>query len=312
MSSSSSDEVDARLDEICDEYVEEIYNDIVETQTIPQRTRQYVERHREGGQDQLWNDYFSEDPTFSTAIFRRRFRMNQNLFLRLVHGLEEYFPFFQQRRDATGRWSLTALQKCTAAIRLLAYGNAADTVDEYLRLAETTALSCLHNFTDGIIQLFGNEYLRRPTPEDLQRLLDIGEKRGFPGMVGSIDCTLNDINVLDRSPVFDDLLQGRAPRVKYMVNGHTYKLAYYLTDGIYPKWSTFIQSITLPQTPQHELFAKVQEATRKDVERAFGVLQSRFAISKMNGMDTIVLIYLNLKKETPPDVQRWKPRCQQI
>ena len=63
-----------------------------------------------------------------------------------------------------------------------------------------------------------------------------------------------------------------------MVNGHTYKLAYYLTDGIYPKWSTFIQSITLPQTPQQELFAKVQEATRKDVERAFGVLQSRFAI----------------------------------
>ena len=63
-----------------------------------------------------------------------------------------------------------------------------------------------------------------------------------------------------------------------MVNGHMYKLAYYLTDGIYPKWSTFIQSITLPQTPQQELFAKVQEATRKDVERAFGVLQARFAI----------------------------------
>ena len=63
-----------------------------------------------------------------------------------------------------------------------------------------------------------------------------------------------------------------------MVNGHTYKLAYYLTDGIYPKWSTFIQSITLPQCPKQELFAKVQEATRKDVERAFGVLQARFAI----------------------------------
>ena len=65
-----------------------------------------------------------------------------------------------------------------------------------------------------------------------------------------------------------------------MVNGHPYKLAYYLTDGIYPKWSTFIQSITLPQTPKQELFAKVQEATRKDVERAFGVLQARFAIVK--------------------------------
>ena len=79
--------------------------------------------------------------------------------------------------------------------------------------------------------------------------------------------TLNDINVLDRSPVFDDILQGRAPRVQYVVNRHQYDMAYYLTDGIYPKWSTFIQSITLPQGPKAELFAKVQEATRKDVER---------------------------------------------
>ena len=65
-----------------------------------------------------------------------------------------------------------------------------------------------------------------------------------------------------------------------MVNGHMYKLAYYLTDGIYPKWSTFIQSITLPQCPKQALFAKWQEAARKDVERAFGVLQARFAIVK--------------------------------
>ncbi|XP_048603704.1 uncharacterized protein LOC125581769 [Brassica napus] len=150
---------------------------------------------------------------------------------------------------------------------MLAYGCAADAVDEYLRLGESTTLSCLSNFTEGVIQLFGDEYLRRPNPEDLQRLLDIGEIRGFPGMIGSIDCTLNDINVFDRSPVFDDILQGRAPRVHYVVNGHQYDLAYYLTDGIYPKWSTFIQSISLPQVPKTELFAKVQEATRKDVEQ---------------------------------------------
>ncbi|XP_048630901.1 uncharacterized protein LOC125604744 [Brassica napus] len=276
-SSSSSDEIDERLDEVVDEIVEDAYNDIVEAQPNMQNTRGYIERDREGGHTRLVNDYFRENATYS-AQFRRRFRMNKGLFMRIVLALQEKFVFFQQRPDATGRLGHSPLQKCTAAIRLLAYGTGADTVDEYLRLAETSALLCLHNFTDGIIQLFGDEYLRAPTPDDLQRLLDIGEKRGFPGMIGSIDCTLNDINVLDRSPLFDDILEGRAPRVKYMVNGHMYKLAYYLTDGIYPKWSTFIQSISLPQSPKQELFAKHQEATRKDVERAFGVLQARFAI----------------------------------
>ncbi|XP_019084295.1 PREDICTED: uncharacterized protein LOC104709541 [Camelina sativa] len=162
----------------------------------------------------------------------------------------------------------------------MAYGSAADAVDEYLRLVETTTFSCLDHFVDTIINCFGDEYLRRPTPEDLQRLLDIGEFRRFSGMIGSIDCTLNDINILDRSPVFDDILNGRAPKVKYSVNGHQYKLAYYLTDGIYPKWSTFIKSIPLPQTPKYSFFATHQEAARKDVERAFGVLQARFAILK--------------------------------
>nr|VDC97483.1 unnamed protein product [Brassica oleracea] len=77
--------------------------------------------------------------------------MNKDLFLRIVYGLSENFPFFQQRTDATRRFGLSALPKCTASIRMLAYGSAADTVDEYLRLGETTAPSCLHNFTDGII-----------------------------------------------------------------------------------------------------------------------------------------------------------------
>ena len=108
--------------------------------------------------------------------------------MRIVHRLSEDVPFFRQRRDATGRFGLSPLQKCTAAIRLLSYGSAADAVDEYLRLGESTVISCLHKFIEGIIQLFRDEYLRRPTPEDLQRLLDIGEIHGFPGMVGSIDC----------------------------------------------------------------------------------------------------------------------------
>ncbi|XP_057540731.1 uncharacterized protein LOC130818584 [Amaranthus tricolor] len=88
----------------------------------------------------------------------------------------------------------------------------------------------------------------------------------------------NGINVLQRSPVFDDLLNGRAPQVQFDVNGNTYNKGYYLTDGIYPKWATFIDAITAPQTHKQRLFTQRQESARKDVECAFGVLQARFAM----------------------------------
>ena len=68
--------------------------------------------------------------------------------------------------------------------------------------------------------------------------------------------------------------------MNYIVNGHEYHLSYYLTDCIYQKWATFVQSISLPQGPKASLSARQQESVRKDVKRAFGVLQSRFAIVK--------------------------------
>ncbi|XP_010462584.1 PREDICTED: uncharacterized protein LOC104743171 [Camelina sativa] len=328
----SSPDLDNEYDEFFDEHFGNLFQNCLDDYgndqqpTTSRRPRAYIDRQHEEGHIQLWNDYFSENATFSAGSFRRRFRMNKSLFIRIVEALSNEVSYFQQRRDATKRLGLSGLQKCTTAIRILAYGCASDAVDEYLRLADSTAMQCLENFVEGIIYLFQDTYLRRPTSEDLQRLLNLGEDRGFPGMIGSIDCmhwewkncptawkgqysrgsgkptivleavasqdlwiwhaffgppgTLNDINVLDRSPVFDDILEGRAPRVDYFVNGRHYNMAYYLTDGIYPRWATFIQSISLPQDPKASLFARCQEAARKDVERAFGVLQARFAIVK--------------------------------
>jgi hypothetical protein len=98
----------------------------------------------------------------------------------------------------------------------------------------------------------------------------------FFGLPGS----LNDINVLHRSPVFDALASGNAPQVSYIVNGKEYNMGYYLADGIYPEWATLITDISRPQTRQQRLFTRKQHEYRKDVERAFGVLQAQYAICK--------------------------------
>ena len=86
------------------------------------------------------------------------------------------------------------------------------------------------------------------------------------------------MHVLNQSTLFTEVLQGRAPEVQFMVNGNQYNMGYYLTDGIYPEWATFVKSVPRPLSAKDKLFADKQAGVRKDVECAFGVLQARFAI----------------------------------
>ena len=138
-SSSSSDELDDQIDKAIWKCLSSI-TPSGEGESSRPRRRAYIERDREKGHARLFNDYFSEDPpaVYPDAVFRRRFRMRKHLFLRIVNQLSNDMEFFKQRRDAVGRMSLSPLQKCTAALRMLAYGVAADAVDEYLRIGEST------------------------------------------------------------------------------------------------------------------------------------------------------------------------------
>ena len=95
--------------------------------------------------------------------------------------------------------------------------------------------------------------------------------------------TVNDINVLQRPHLFARLASGDVPTCNYEVNGRAYTKGYYLSDGIYPCWSTFVKTTPNPINPKQARFAKEQEACRKDIERAFGVLQARYAIVRGPG-----------------------------
>jgi hypothetical protein len=136
-------------------------------------------------------------------------------------------------------------------------------------------------------------HIEDPYKKNAKRLLKVAEERGFPGMMGSLDCmhwawkncpvanqghymgkekeptlileavasynlwiwhkffgrlpgALNDINVLDQSPIFQKIQDGNGPKINYKVNGTEYLIGYYLSNGIYPPWATLIQKISNP------------------------------------------------------------------
>ncbi|XP_020242659.1 uncharacterized protein LOC109820874 [Asparagus officinalis] len=147
-----------------------------------------INRGREEGNSRLYHDYFSDNPTYGANLFRRRFRMHRSLFLRIVEAVRDHDNFFVQKMDGVGKLGLSTLQKVTSAFRMLAYGTSADSTDEYVRIGESTAIVCLKRFCRAIVEVYGDEYLRTPNVDDVARLLQKGEERGFPGMLGSLDC----------------------------------------------------------------------------------------------------------------------------
>ena len=225
--------------------------------------------------------------------------MRRELFVSIVDALEEHDEYFTWKRNAAGKLGFSPIQKATMAIRQLAYGVTSDLFDEYLRMAASTGIECLKKFCQCVIEIYGETYLRAPNEADVERLMAFNAKRGFPGMLGSLDCmhwtwknyprawhgmfcgkskkpttileavashdlwiwhaffglpgSLNDINVLHRSPLMHNIVLGKMPRANYTVNGHTYEMGYYLADGLYPKWSTLVQTISVPDNEMEQV-----------------------------------------------------------
>ncbi|XP_022004303.1 uncharacterized protein LOC110901839 [Helianthus annuus] len=160
-----------------------------ETSSQRQTRRVALNRDREAGHDNLVAGYFADEHVYTDAMFRRRFRMSRRLFLHIADNLDQSDPFFTLRYDVRGQRGLTTLQKCTSAIRQLAYGYAANSLDKYLRMSKRTARECLHTFCEWIVRLYRKKYLRKPNANDVQKLYPAHEQRhSFPGMLGSIDC----------------------------------------------------------------------------------------------------------------------------
>jgi len=98
-------------------------------------------------------------------------------------------PLFQKRINAPGRLQAHPLQKVVAAFCVIAYGEAADRSDEYVRLSRSTVEQATKLLLELIVRRWETTHLRRPNQTELKKMMERNAEHGFPGCKGSLDCT---------------------------------------------------------------------------------------------------------------------------
>jgi len=94
--------------------------------------------------------------------------------------------------------------------------------------------------------------------------------------------SLNDINVLDRSPIFAALAEGRTAPVNYTINGYEYTMGYYLAYEIYPNWLTFVKTIPRPL------------GAKRNILQASKSLQERMWSGYLGCSNLVLQLYVDL------------------
>ncbi|XP_020161215.1 uncharacterized protein [Aegilops tauschii subsp. strangulata] len=145
-----------------------------------------LNHNRARGHLPLMANYFSPD-ALSADHFRRRFRMRKTIFDHLYHGVRSYDDYLILKKDVLGTIGFSGYQKCTSALQMLSYGTAADSWDEYLRMSESTCRDAMVRFATAVVEVYGPQYMKEPTVADTERLVEISEARGWPGLLRSLD-----------------------------------------------------------------------------------------------------------------------------
>ncbi|GKB40694.1 gypsy type transposase [Tanacetum coccineum] len=169
----------------------------------------------------------------------------------------------------------------------------------------TTTHQALGHFCQSFMQIFGPEYLRKPTVTDVEKEQYVRRDHGsnpfilleavasqhlwtwhaFFGVAGSN----NDINILYQFPLFNDLKTGRALEIPFVASSVTYPWGYYLVDEIYPELATLTKTISEPADDDHKriLYKLKQEFARKDVLNGLELLV-RLDLQAVYGLNLVL------------------------
>ncbi|GKA59412.1 hypothetical protein Tco_0758725 [Tanacetum coccineum] len=147
-------------------------------------SRNQVDRDRYGAHDRIVAAYFSQHPHYDEATLYTWFRMSRKLLTRIVQEITDHCPCFQLGVDCTGTFR-TWFRICQ-----MTYDSVPITLDGYLQIGATTTRESLEAFCRAVMELYGNEFLRKPAYTDIEKLYAHNkEKHGFPRIIRSLDCT---------------------------------------------------------------------------------------------------------------------------
>ncbi|XP_071718170.1 uncharacterized protein [Rutidosis leptorrhynchoides] len=162
----------------------------------------------------------------------------------------------------------------------MAYGTTPDLFDEYIKIGEKTAAFCLDNFCRCVFHLFAPVYLRKPIADDIARLYNFyAQKHGLPGMLGSIDCMHWQCKNCPIAWQGQYTRDQKGPSIMLEAVASQDLWIWHALFGM-TDWAMLVKAPHNPIDEPRKKFKRFQENARKDIERAFGVLQGRFAMLK--------------------------------
>jgi len=142
------------------------------------------------GVHNILRDYFGVGglpPIYDERDFDTRFRVPRAVFRRVYLAVKDE-PFFPQRINATGKLQAHPPQKVVSAFRVIAYGEAADRADEYVRLSRTVIAKSTKLLMEFIVRRWGPTYRRRHNQDEIITIMERKKERGMPGCMGSLNC----------------------------------------------------------------------------------------------------------------------------
>lgn len=152
------------------------------------KSRQRVHRTRVDADARMMQQYFNYNCVYGPKKFKGRFALPRPLFLRILEEVCDYDKDFLQKEDACGILGHSPYMKMLAVMKHFSKGLGADSMDDYAQMGASTIYHYAKKFVDAVIWIYNSRYMRQPNAQDTQRLLKENEARGFPGMLGSVDC----------------------------------------------------------------------------------------------------------------------------